>query len=502
MSENIKAISMPKWGIEMTEGDVSEWHFAVGDQVNAGDDLVDIETSKIVNTLVAHSSGTLRRILAQPGETHKVGALLGVLVEGEATDVEIAEFIASASVSDAVVDIADEPASPGPNPAPAAPGPVVQETAAPAPAISTLAQGDDDSAVHASPVARKLAKKYGVNLHNVTPTGRHGRVGKRDLEDAIEKAGGHVERHSGAAVRGDRKRPDDSGIAATPVARRVAKKLGVNLHDCRASGRHGRVNKEDVEAAHALLSAAGKLPDQSALASAETVLSGLPRVEEFALTGMRKTIADRLQSSKQTAPHFRVKIDVELDNLLRVRSQINAANTDAKVSVNDFLIKACAMALVKEPGVNIQFDGDSIKQFADADISVAVAIDNGLITPIVKNANRLGLLEISNNMRDMVTRAKLGKLRPEEFQGGTFSISNLGMFGVSQFDAIINPPQGAILAVGAGEKRPVVKQDELCIMDVVTLTLSCDHRLIDGALAAKFLQRLKGYIQQPATMLS
>jgi len=216
---------------------------------------------------------------------------------------------------------------------------------------------------------------------------------------------------------------------------------------------------------------------------------------------MRKTIAARLQASKQSAPHFRVQIDAEIDALLAARGQINQANSDAKVSVNDFIIKACASALMKVPALNVQFDGDEVKHFQNADISVAVAIDEGLITPIITSANQKGLVGISNEVRDLATRAKLNRLKPEEFQGGSFCISNLGMYGIKQFDAIINPPQGAILAVGAGEQRPVVKDGQLAIATVISLTLSSDHRIIDGAVAAQFMSVLKSYLEQPATML-
>jgi pyruvate dehydrogenase E2 component (dihydrolipoamide acetyltransferase) len=217
---------------------------------------------------------------------------------------------------------------------------------------------------------------------------------------------------------------------------------------------------------------------------------------------MRQTIAKRLQDSKREAPHFRACIEVEIDRLLALRKQLNNARNDANISVNDCLIKATAMALAAVPAVNIQFDGSQITPMPHADIAVAVALEDGLITPIVSRAETKGLVEISNEMRDLATRAKIGKLKLQEFQGGSFSISNLGMFGVSQFDAIINPPQAAILAVGVGERQLRPDGDnEVRHATVMTLTLSSDHRVIDGAIAAKFLQQLKSFIDQPATML-
>src|SRR5690606_26026377 len=222
-------------------------------------------------------------------------------------------------------------------------------------------------------------------------------------------------------------------------------------------GDRGRVSKADVEAAAALQNR------QSAAPVSGTAQSAAPSHEDITLSGMRKTIATRLQQSKQTAPHFRVVVDAEIDNLLAVRKQLNAAHSNARISVNDFIIKACASALMKVPEVNVQFEGDRLRRFHHADISVAVALPDGLITPIVRQADSKGLVAISNEVRDLATRAKLGTLSPDEFQGGTFTISTLGMFGGKQFAAIINPPQCAILAVGAGEQRAVVRDGQLTV---------------------------------------
>jgi pyruvate dehydrogenase E2 component (dihydrolipoamide acetyltransferase) len=492
MANSIKAITMPKWGMEMSEGDIAEWHCSIGDQVNVGDDLVDVETSKIVNTVTATDSGILRAIVAASGETHVVGALLGVLANAATTDDEIEAFI-SAGTGAAAVPTAPEDAGPSVanNPEPEA----VEQASSVSGNLSELASGGDDSNVAASPVARRLATRYGVNLNHIEGTGRHGRVSKHDLEKVIAAAGGKVETPTGASLASSPR--DDSDVKATPVARRLAQKLGINLLDCRASGNRQRVCKADVEAAAAI---AGTVPTPQSSVTDEK-LAAEPAFSESAMTGMRKTIASRLQSSKQTAPHFRVNIDAEIDALLAVRMQLNTVTPEAKISVNDFLIKACACALTKVPEVNIQFNGDTIRQFKDVDIAVAVAIEHGLITPIIRKANQKGLITISNEMRDLTTRARLGTLKPEEFQGGSFSISNLGMYGIKQFDAIINPPQSAILAIGAGEQRPVVRNGELAVATVVSLSLSSDHRVIDGALAARFIAVLKQFIEQPATML-
>ena len=576
MTENIKAINMPKWGMEMSEGDVTAWHASIGDQISVGDDLIDVETSKIVNTVTSPESGILRAIVADPGETCAVGDLLGVLASADTSDEDIKAFIASRSAGTVAKEAQPAPIVQEPAPAVAEPvqaialaapiAPIAAMVSSEATAMATLADGDDDSAVAASPVARRLAEEYGVNLNNISGTGRHGRVSKSDLESAITDAGGVLAGASSVRAPGltDSKSladgVDDSNVSASPVARRLAIEYGVNLNNISGTGRHGRVSKSDLE--NAVTAAGGelirtnntastvvKLGDDSHIKATpvarrlaeelgvnllECRVSGdrgrvckadveavaarknkplAPSIdtsgsitiespfESEVLTGMRKTIAGRLQSSKQTAPHFRVQIDAEIDALLAVRKQINAANSAAKVSVNDFMVKACAAALMQVPAINVQFDGEQVKYFKDADISVAVAVADGLITPIVSSANRKGLIAISNEVRDLATRAKINRLKPSEFVGGSFCISNLGMFGIKQFDAIINPPQGAILAVGAGEQRPVVKEGQLSIATVVSLTLSSDHRIIDGAVAAQFMSILKGYLEQPATML-
>jgi len=492
MTNEIKPINMPKWGMEMSEGDINAWYFAIGDQVNAGDDLVDIETSKIINTVTASDGGVLRAIIGATGETHLVGALLGVIASAETSDAEIQAFIDSNSSAAAEPEAVAEVAAPVAAAIETAPAPVAIPQAANG--LSKLAEGEDDSLVAASPVARRLAAEYGVNLNNITGTGRHDRVSKWDLEAAVLAAGGRLIGNSINKSNGAVQFGDDSNVKATPVARRIATQLGINLLECRVSGDRGRVCKADVEAVAALKNKMPAQTDGSSTASNSTF-------ESQPISGMRKTIAARLQASKQTAPHFRVHIDAEIDALLEVRKQINNSNTNAKVSVNDFIVKACASALMKVPAINVQFDGEQLSYFSNADISVAVAIDDGLITPIVTDANHKGLVEISNTTRDLATRAKLGRLKPEEFQGGSFCISNLGMYGIKQFDAIINPPQGAILAVGAGEQRPVVKDGQLAVATVMSLTLSSDHRIIDGAVAAQFMSVLKGYLEQPATML-
>jgi pyruvate dehydrogenase E2 component (dihydrolipoamide acetyltransferase) len=301
-------------------------------------------------------------------------------------------------------------------------------------------------------------------------------------------------------------------VFASPLARRMAAQAGVDISKIAGSGPNGRIVKADVDAALSR----GPAPAPVAAPSAAPAPAAAPRpAAPVAITAphtavpnssMRKVIARRLSESKATIPHFYVSTDVEIDALLKIRADLNARSPKDgpgayKLSVNDLVIKATAVTLRRFPNVNAMWTEDAILQLHDVDISVAVSIPDGLITPIVKNADIKGLAAISNEMKDLAARAKSGKLKPEEFQGGGFSISNMGMYGVKDFAAIINPPQAGILAVSAGEQRPVVKNGALAIATVMTLTLSVDHRVIDGALAAEFLQALKRNIEDPLSLM-
>lgn len=517
----IQAVTVPKWGLTMEEGTVTSWLVEEGQQIQVGDEIMEMETSKIVNVVEAIVAGTLRRRVAQEGETLPIAGLLGVVADDSASDEDIDAFIAGFAPAEiASTNLAGSSGAAEAEPEPAAPEPAIAappEAEAPAPQQSaepgsatglvvppSLCQGDDDSALFATVHARKFARDQGINLHQVKGSGRDARISRRDIEDAIVAAGGSVPeaQASDRLTEPVRTTVDDSAIAATSVARRLATELGINLHECRVTGSRGRVCKADVEAANARLNiapAAATEPQHS-----EPLPVPSARVEEIPMSGMRRTIAGRLQASKQTAPHFRLVADCEVDGLLELRRQINEANPAVKISLNDFVVKACAVALTKVPDVNVQFDeaSQTIRRFADADIAVAVAIEDGLITPIVSGANNKTLSAISGEVRDLSTRAKAGTLSPDQFQGGTFTISNLGMYGIRQFDAIINPPQAAILAVGAAEQRMVVRDGGPAVVPVMTLSLSADHRVIDGAVGAQFMQALKHLMQNPALMLA
>ena len=291
-------------------------------------------------------------------------------------------------------------------------------------------------------------------------------------------------------------------IFASPLAKRIAAEKGVNLATIKGSGPNGRIVKADVETARpaAAPTAAPARPMPSAPAQPIVTAPGDQRVPH---TAMRKVIARRMLESKQTVPHFYLTVEFEIDALLAARQAINdvARKRDAKVSVNDMLIKACAKALRDHPECNASWTEEEMIQYGAVDISVAVATDRGLITPIVRNADMKGVAQISIEMKDLAARAKTGKLKLDEFQGGSFTISNLGMFGVKEFAAIINPPQAMILAVGAGEERVVVRKGEMAVRHMMSCTLAVDHRVVDGAMGARFLQTLRAFVEQPAAML-
>ena len=295
-------------------------------------------------------------------------------------------------------------------------------------------------------------------------------------------------------------------VFASPLARRMAKQAGLDLAHITASGPHGRIVKRDIEAA-----LAGEAPAPAAEAAPVAPLApavealGMPAYIETPLSNMRKVIARRLAESKRDAPHFYLTIDCAIDELLKVRKQLNGRSPEGegayRISVNDFVIRAAALALRQVPAANASWSDTGLRLYQVVDISVAVAIPDGLITPIVRNADHKGLAEISREMKDLAARAREGKLAPEEFQGGTFSISNLGMFGIKEFAAVINPPQGCILAVGAGEQRPVVSDGALAVATVMSCTLSIDHRVVDGTVGAELLAAFKRLIEDPLTML-
>lgn len=427
----ITAVTMPKWGIEMTEGTVTRWRIAEGQRVERGSEILDVETEKIVNAVEAPAGGVLRKILAQEGETHSVGALIGIIAEDAASDADIAAFVKSFVA--AVVSFDHDAASAAlPAPAPAAAG----ASAEPAMIAATEPSSGAGDEARVSPIARRIAERLSVDLTQVKGTGRNGRISKEDVE-------------AFAAQRGAAAGAEGGTVAEAPLGADAA--------------------------------AAGNA------------------VKRVRMSSRRGVIARRLLESKQSIPHYRLAVDVDFGPLRHKRREGAHAEGGA-ASLNDWLLRAVALSLVQHPDVNAQLEGEEILQFENADIAIAVASDAGLVTPILRAANCKSVTTIAHESRDLIERARLGTLRREEITGGSFTVSNLGMYGVKSFDAIINPPQVGILAVGSIEKRAVVRGDELAIAEMGTLTLSADHRVVDGAVGAAFLKSLVKLMEHPDTL--
>ncbi|MBT6096506.1 MAG: pyruvate dehydrogenase complex dihydrolipoamide acetyltransferase [Rhodospirillaceae bacterium] len=443
-------ILMPALSPTMTEGTLAKWLKAEGDEVVSGDVLCEIETDKATMEVEAVDEGTLGKILVAEGtEEVAVNAVIALLLEDgeDASALDGADTAAAPApaVPQAAPQVAPQAAPEAPTSTPVAePAPA----AAPAPASGER--------VFASPLARRMAGQNDLDINAIAGTGPKGRVVKRDIENAMASGTGKAAPAAAASSA-----PSAQSAPATPAA-----------------------------------------PAAPAFTTDDPVLANMPEFETIPNTSMRKIIATRLTESARDIPHFNISIDVELDALLALRKELNSKDgADYKISVNDFIIKAVAVALKRHPACNVAYTDDAILQFKRVDVSMAVAIEGGLITPIIKDAGSKGLAAISADAKELAGKARDGKLQPEEFQGGTFTISNLGMFGVKSFNSIINPPQGGILSVGAGEPRAVVKGGKVTVATIMSLTLAVDHRCIDGALAAGFSKELKAIIEDPIQLM-
>lgn len=489
-------ILMPALSPTMTEGNLAKWHVKEGDQVNPGDVIAEIETDKATMEVESIDEGVVGKILVAEGtEAVPVNEIIGILLE-EGEDATAADAAPAPATKEAAPATAEPEATAEAEP--------LTETPEPAVAPASASAGD----VKASPLARRIAEQAGVDIGAVQGSGAHGKVVRSDVEAAMS-GGGAVTQAGAADISVSGALPsavdaDGNRLFASPLARRMAAQAGVEFSGVQGSGPDGRIVKRDIDDAVAKGVAKVVEPEASTGgAAAEEITPARGDTSEIVkLSTMRKVIAQRMAESKSQVPHFYLTMDCELDELLKVRKALNDAQEEVKISVNDFVIRACAMGLMEVPAANVAYEGEGVmRQFHTADISVAVAIPGGLITPIVKAAEQKGFKQISADMKDLATRARDGKLAPEEYQGGSFSVSNLGMFGVKQFDAVINPPQACILAVGAGEQRPVVKDGEIVPATVMSCTLSVDHRVVDGAIGAELLAAIKRYIENPALML-
>ncbi len=442
-------IFMPALSPTMEEGTLASWLVKEGDTVSSGDVIAEIETDKATMEVESIDDGVMAKILVEAGTDNvPVGQIIAIMAEeGEdVADIEVpssASAPAASKVEEAAIPAAAEVE--GSEPARVSPQitDAVTQTN-----VKTLGAGER---IKASPLAKRIAANEGIDIASIGGTGPHGRIVKRDVETAL--AGG-------------------TATAATAPS---------------------------MPAPTAAAPAAVATPNAAVIYPPH---DDIPFREER-LSNMRKTIAKRLTESKTTVPHFYLTIECEIDKLLVQRKELNEKLSDSgiKISVNDFIIRACGLALRKVPAANVQFAGDKMYWYERADISMAVAIDGGLVTPVIRGADQMGLADIAAASKELALKARDGKLLPEDYAGGTFSISNLGMFGIKEFSAVINPPQGAILAIGAGEQRPVVKDGALAVATVMSCTISCDHRAVDGAVGAEFLAAFKGFIEDPITML-
>ena len=441
-------LKMPALSPTMEEGTLAKWLVKEGDTVAAGDLLAEIETDKATMEFEAVDEGTIAKILVAEGTDEvKVGTVIAIIA-GEGEDAGAA-------------------------------------AAAPAAAKEPVAKdgGETGAGQPATPTPSPEIKGYGVSPAEEAPAAK----------SAAPAAGG-----------GDR-------IKASPLARRLAEQRGIDLAGLQGSGPGGRIVKADVEGGAAKPAAAAAAPQaapapQPAAAAPTGPSYAAPDIphEAVKLSNMRKTIARRLTESKQQVPHIYLTVDIRLDALLKLRGELNAGleSRGIKLSVNDMLIKALAAALLEVPECNVQFAGAELLMFKRADISVAVSIPSGLITPVIRDAGSRSLSAISAEMKDLAARAREGKLKPEEYQGGTASLSNMGMYGISVFSAVINPPQAMIMAIGAGEKKPHVIDESLQIATMMSATGSFDHRAIDGADGARLMQAFKRLVENPLGMIA
>jgi pyruvate dehydrogenase E2 component (dihydrolipoamide acetyltransferase) len=451
-------VLMPQLGETVADGKITKWFVSAGDAVKPGDNLFEIETDKVSMEVPATTSGVLAEIRVPAGEVALVGAVVAVIVDG-------AGAAASAPAATKPVSVPAAAAA-------SQPSPLLQRMAGMAPFAAT------QPAAPAKPIVLDPFFEVRTPARNYGP----------------------------ARIAG--------GRSVTPLARRLAAEAGIDLGKIAPSGAHGRIVARDVEVARKTAPRAAAAPVQAPGAegpSAEQIKALYRDVayEELPLDGMRKTIAARLQQAKQTIPHFYLTADVEIGRLLALREEANTSapkdadgNPAFKLSVNDLIIKAWAAALRRVGAANAVWAEDRILRFQHVDIGVAVAIEGGLITPVIREAETKTISAISLEMKDMAARARARKLKPNEYQGGSSAISNLGMYGVREFSAIINPPQATILAIGAARRQAVeTAAGGVAFASIMSVTLSCDHRVVDGALGAELLAAFKAFVEQPVTML-
>jgi pyruvate dehydrogenase E2 component (dihydrolipoamide acetyltransferase) len=455
----VTKVQMPKLSEAMESGKIIKWLKKEGDRIQSGDILAEVETDKADVEMEAFGNGILRKILVPNGEKAAVGALIGVIAE---PNDDISGLVAQGGSA--------------PAPKAAAPAASSEESRRPA-AVPPQPRREDHAERSPSPSRGPEAP-----ARPVAPSQPAGRP--------------HAPEPAPATVGGDGQR-----VKASPLARKIAAQSGVDLKLVQGSGPGGRIVRRDVEAAGTTAAAGTAVAASAAAAPQRAAAPPGVEFEDIALTPMRATIAKRMPLSKGPVPHFYVTSEIAMDAAWQLREELNGLEGQPKISVNDFVVRACALALLQHPGVNASFQGDTIRVFHRVHMGIAVALEEGLITPVLRDAHAKSLAQLATESRDLAERARQRKLRTQELSGATFSISNLGMFDVTEFSAIINPPEGAILAVGAVRKVPVASEEGLGVGRRMALTLSCDHRVMDGAMGAKFLRDVKRLLEEPLRLL-
>jgi pyruvate dehydrogenase E2 component (dihydrolipoamide acetyltransferase) len=468
----VTKVVMPKLSEAMETGKIIKWIKKEGDAVNGGDILAEVETDKADVEMEAFGAGVLRKILARDGDRVPVGSLIAVIADASE---DISSVVAAAG-GGAPAATATAPAATEKDTRPAA-----GAAGAPAAASTAVGVAPRPAAVPPQPRSEDHAE-----ARRAAPPGQ---AAPRPLEPVAAAApSGGVEAEAPA--------PSTGRVKASPLARKVAAQSGVDLRLVQGTGPGGRIVRKDVEGALAAGPRVAAAPARRPVA----VAAG-PEFEDQPLSQMRATIARRMPLSKAPVPHFYVSSEVAMDRAWELREELNGLEGQPRISLNDLVIRACALALLAHPGVNASFQGESIRVFNRAHIGIAVALDEGLITPVLRDCHVKSLSQIAVEARDLAERARTRKLKAQELSGATFSISNLGMFDVTEFSAIINPPEGAILAVGSVRRVPVVDDTGLGVGRRLMLTLSCDHRVMDGAMGARFLQDVKRSLEEPLRLL-